>query len=65
MEKLSGPNMSTALHLPPLCCCAARFGFTDLQVASIASTINLGGYLAILSGWAYDAVAHRHNFGPR
>jgi hypothetical protein len=35
------------------------------QVALLAASINLGGYLAIISGRFYAAVQDRHNLGPR
>lgn len=43
----SGLNYSFSIVSPGV---KDVFGFTDMQISTIASMINLGGYLAIISG---------------
>ncbi|KAF5835906.1 Nodulin-like-domain-containing protein [Dunaliella salina] len=42
-----------------------QFGFSDYQIALLASVVNGGAYFALVAGSLYDSVAHRHNLGPR
>lgn len=43
----------------------AIFGYSDTQIASVGSAFNIGGYLAIPSGYLYDRMEKHKRAGPR
>jgi hypothetical protein len=41
-----------------------KLNLSQIEIASVGSAVNLGGYFAILAGWLYDLLKDEH-LGPR
>ncbi|KAI8475459.1 MAG: Nodulin-like-domain-containing protein [Monoraphidium minutum] len=62
IQTCAGLSYSFSLYGPAL---KERMGLTQVEIATIGSAVNFGGYFAIVSGAVYDAVKGHHKIGPR
>lgn len=62
MQASAGLSYSFSIYAPAL---KAIFGYSDTQIASVGSAFNIGGYLAIPSGYLYDRMEKHKRAGPR
>lgn len=61
-QACSGLAYSFSVYAPTI---KEALDLSQTQIAAVGSTVNLGGYLAIVSGSLYDAAKEHHKLGPR
>jgi hypothetical protein len=61
-QACAGLAYSVSVYLPTV---KDALGLSQTQVATVGSSVNLGGYFAVVSGYLYDSLKEHHRLGPR
>jgi hypothetical protein len=62
VQACAGLAYSFSLYAPAV---KERLGLSQVEIATVGSAVNLGGYFAILSGAIYDATKDHPMLGPK
>lgn len=62
LQACAGLSYSFSIYAPAI---KDKLNLSQTQLAYVGSSVNLGGYFAILAGSIYDALKEHHKFGPR